>query len=198
VLARGLSSLHNTFAIETATGTLLDPASERGSAGMDELQEQTVNLLNFQPVEKSVFAGQLAFNVLPEPKASENTETCVLDHITGILGQTFPRPLITAVQAPVFHSYAILLHLQLLDGRSVDEVAAQLSRSAGLTAHTGADGPSPVGVVGSDKIHIGRIHRDRVRSDWYSLWLVADNLRIAASNAILMAEYIILAPTLDA
>ena len=44
--------------------TLLLPASEFGRAGMDELHQQTVSLLSFQPVPQETFEAQLAFNVL--------------------------------------------------------------------------------------------------------------------------------------
>jgi len=59
-----------------------------------------------------------------------------------------------------------------------------------------AGGPSPVGVVGTEKIHIGRV-QFLSSSDTYALWVVADNLRIAASNAIQTAEQIMLAPALE-
>src|SRR5262252_5509085 len=60
VIGRLLSELQ-TFAVRSATITLLEPASERGNAGVEELQEQTVSLLNFQQFERRVFTGQLAF-----------------------------------------------------------------------------------------------------------------------------------------
>src|SRR5215510_3609146 len=41
VLGRVLSDLHNKFAVQSAAVTVLEPASERGNAGVDELQEQT-------------------------------------------------------------------------------------------------------------------------------------------------------------
>ena len=41
-----------------------EPASERGQKGMDELHEQTVNLLSFQPLPKKVFDVQIAFNMV--------------------------------------------------------------------------------------------------------------------------------------
>src|SRR5215475_5444460 len=53
------SDLHNTFAVQASTITLLEPASERGNAGVDELQEQTVNLRNFQQLQNKVFWNQL-------------------------------------------------------------------------------------------------------------------------------------------
>jgi aspartate-semialdehyde dehydrogenase len=198
VIARVLSSLHNTFGLQSAAVTVLEPASERGNAGVDELQEQTVNLLNFQQVANKVFDGQLAFNILPEREASERTENRVLEHLAGILGKTFPKPMTTAIQAPVFHSHAFSVFVQLLATPAVEEVTSHLDRSGGaVTVHAGADGPSPVGVVGTDTIHLGRVRQGGNYPGSYSLWLVADNLRIAAANAIRTAEHIMLAPALD-
>src|SRR5213596_3958955 len=92
VLGRVLSDLHNKFAVQSAAVTVLEPASERGNAGVDELQEQTVNLLNFQQVENKVFGAQLAFNILPEQEASARTESRILGQLDEILGKTFPQP----------------------------------------------------------------------------------------------------------
>src|SRR5215471_634067 len=71
VIARLLWRLNHSFGLRSCSLTLLEPASERGNSGVDELQEQTVSLLNFQNVEKKVFAGQLSFNILPETLASQ-------------------------------------------------------------------------------------------------------------------------------
>src|SRR5438128_9936840 len=42
VIGRLLSALHSKFGVQSAAITILEPASERGNAGVDELQEQTV------------------------------------------------------------------------------------------------------------------------------------------------------------
>ena len=44
--------------------TIFEPASEHGQRGMDELHQQTVNLLSFQPLPKEVFDAQVAFNMV--------------------------------------------------------------------------------------------------------------------------------------
>ena len=44
--------------------TIFEPASEHGQRGMDELHQQTVNLLSFQPLPKDVFDAQVAFNMV--------------------------------------------------------------------------------------------------------------------------------------
>ena len=189
VIARTLSQLHNKYGVQSAAVTILEPASERGNAGVDELQEQTVSLLNFQPVPNKVFEGQLAFNILPEQQTSERTEKRIMEQLVQILGDTVPKPMISAAQMPVFHSQVYSMFLCLLAPPSVPDIAAHLDR--------GPEIPSPVGVVGTDKIHVGRISRDENHPGAYSLWLFADNLRVAASNAIQIAEHIVCAPALE-
>src|SRR5436309_10307924 len=196
VIARVLSSLHNRFGVESAAVTVLEPASERGNAGVDELQEQTVNLLNFQKVENKIFRGQLAFNILPEAETAVRTECRIAEQLAEILGKTFPQPLISAVQAPVFHSHAFSIFVRLLAAPPPEELSVQLRRNTYFSTGSFVGGPSPVGVVGTEKIHIGRVQYLSA-SDTYALWVVADNLRIAASNAIQTAEQIMLAPALE-
>jgi aspartate-semialdehyde dehydrogenase len=189
VIARTLWRLHDKYGLQSAAVTIFEPASQRGNAGVDELQEQTVSLLNFHQVTNKVFDGQLAFNILPEQEVSEKTENRIMEQLSGILPDTFPKPLITVAQMPVFHSHAYSMFVDLLATPTVPDIASQLDR--------GTDLPSPVAVVGTDKIHVGRIRGDANHAGAYSVWLFADNLRVAASNAILTAEHIVCAPALE-
>ena len=50
--------------IERMIAIVFEPASENGQKGMDELHEQTVNLLSFQELPKNVFDIQVAFNMV--------------------------------------------------------------------------------------------------------------------------------------
>lgn len=193
VIGRVLSHLHSTFAVESAAVTILAPASERGNAGVDELQEQTVSLLNFQQVERKVFNGQLAFNVLPESEVAARTERRIMDQLDIIFGKTFPKPALAVVQAPVFHSHAFSMFINVY--ASTEDLAALFARNPAFAMSNEAGGPSPVGVVGSETIHIERL---RLSGSSHALWVVADNLRIAASNAIQTAEHIMLALALEA
>jgi aspartate-semialdehyde dehydrogenase len=195
VIGRTLAHLHNTFAVESAAVTILEPASERGNTGVDELQEQTVSLLNFQQLEKKVFHGQLAFNMLPESEASARTESRIMNQLDAIFGKTFPKPALNAVQAPVFHSHSFSMFVSVY--ASTEELSAHFAQNPTFAINDSADGPSPVSVVGSEKIHIDRM-RSTGQDRSHALWIVADNLRIAASNAIQTAEHIMLAPALEA
>ena len=59
-----LQRLQQVAPIRFAAATVLEPASEFGRTAMDELHQQTVNLLNFQPVPHGIYDAQIAFNLL--------------------------------------------------------------------------------------------------------------------------------------
>ncbi len=63
-LALLLERLQQAAPVRFAAATLLEPASEYGRAAMDELHQQTVNLLSFQELPKAVFDAQTAYNLL--------------------------------------------------------------------------------------------------------------------------------------
>ena len=64
VLALLMLRAQKVGSIARAVATIFQPASEYGKRGMDELHEQTVNLLSFQQLPKAVFDAQVAFNLI--------------------------------------------------------------------------------------------------------------------------------------
>jgi len=189
-LGRVLARMQSQFKLESASVTVLCPASERGSAGVNELQEQTVELLNFQSIESNVFRGQLAFNLLAEIETSRKMEQLVARQLSELLGMSLPPVGIAAIQAPIFSSHACSVFLKLADLATEEQIRSCLSDArGGLIVHEEEGlSPSPVTVVGSDAVHIVRIVVDPARPGNCFLWIVSDNLRIAASNAIQIAE----------
>jgi len=59
-----LQRLQQVAPVRFAAATVLEPASEFGRVAMDELHQQTVNLLNFQAVPQGIYDAQIAFNLL--------------------------------------------------------------------------------------------------------------------------------------
>ena len=55
--------------------TVLEPASEQGKAGLDELHQQTVGLLSFQSVPKDVYDTQVAFNLKAASRGGREAST---------------------------------------------------------------------------------------------------------------------------
>ncbi len=65
LLATVLAQLNVRHKVKSASATVLEPASQYGRAAMDELHQQTVALLSFQPLPKDVYDAQAAFNIAP-------------------------------------------------------------------------------------------------------------------------------------
>ena len=59
-----LERLQQAAPLRSAAATLLAPASEFGRGAMDELHQQTVNLLSFQAIPRAVYDAQAAYNLL--------------------------------------------------------------------------------------------------------------------------------------
>ncbi len=63
-LALLMERLQQAAPVRSAAATVMLPASEFGRAAMDELHQQTVNLLSFQSVPRATFDAQLAYNLV--------------------------------------------------------------------------------------------------------------------------------------
>ena len=111
---RVLGRVHAFRPIRHAVVHVFEPASERGTAGIQELQQQTTSLLSFRPLEKKVFDAQLSFSLLPRygsdaPVALEDVELRVERNLASLLEGAVPMPSLRLVQAPVFHGHSYLV-----------------------------------------------------------------------------------------
>src|SRR5205085_8035905 len=139
--------------IKNAVATVFEPASEHGQKGMDELHEQTVNLLSFQQLPKNIFDTQVAFNMVSRygehanpPLAS--VEQRILKHYQRIVGEGVLLPSLLLLQAPIFHGYAFAIHLQMEQIVDVEQFSQALSGEHVNIAQPVEDAPSNVSVAG--------------------------------------------------
>jgi len=107
VLALLMARAQRAAGVRNAVVTILEPASEQGKSGMDELHQQTVNLLSFQQMPKEVFDSQVAFNMLPRYGSNstrnlEAVERRILEHYRQI---TRPLEHGAASRATVRHAF---------------------------------------------------------------------------------------------
>lgn len=195
MLATVASRLGRAMRIETFAATVLIPASEAGKAGMDELHQQTVSLLSFQPVPKEEFGVQVAFNLTPEfgESAKAGTLRAVRErverhfHILG--GDTLPELALELVAAPVFHGLTASVFVSVAEPITAEQITAALGGGVLDVMEANGDSeaelPANVQVAGQRLIAVavrGIESRAAVRKFW--LWMAADNLRLHASNGI--------------
>jgi len=93
------------------------------------------------------------------------------------------------VQAPVFHGYVISAFVELEDAASVAEVEMALAGEHVDVVTSESEPPSNLSAAGQEEIMVrvrsGSMVEGRSKSVW--LWLAADNLKLAAMNAIACA-----------
>jgi aspartate-semialdehyde dehydrogenase len=179
-------------AIRRMIGTIFEPASEHGQRGMDELHQQTVNLLSFQQLPTAVFDAQVAFNMITRYGQNsvpplEAVERRVLRHYERIVGGRAPKPSVLMVQAPIFHGHAFSLYFEMEQSVALGDLTQALAGEHVVVTRSPDDSPTNVNAAGQGQILLS-VTLDAGYDQGYWLWAAADNLRISASGALECAE----------
>jgi aspartate-semialdehyde dehydrogenase len=192
VLALLLNRAKKAGGVSRIVATVYEPASEHGQRGMDELHQQTVNLLSFQQLPKGVFDTQVAFNMITRygeasSPSLEEVERRVLKHFEHIASADQLRPALLLVQAPIFHGHAFSIFLEMEQSLALGDLAQALSGEHITITRMASDSPSNVNAAGQGDILVS-VGRDANHENGYWIWAAADNLRIMATNAVETAE----------
>jgi aspartate-semialdehyde dehydrogenase len=174
---------------------IFEPASERGQAGIHELQQQSTSLLSFKQMEKKVFDAQLGFNMLARygedaPDKLELIEQRVERHLASLLAvvKNIPMPSLRLTQAPVFHGYNLSFWIELAKRPDVTEIEEALASPHIEVRSAEFDAPSNVGVAGQRGLIAGVVEPDRNNPRGVWIWAVADNFRMLVDNAMDVAR----------
>jgi len=189
IVAATLSVGLRELPVRRLAATFLQSVSESGQVGIDELESQTASLLSFQPIGREVFDTQVAFNLVERygeacRERMEDVRALVARDISDYLGYRAPMPAIQVVQAPVFYGAAFSVYVEF-EATFPQQVVEESLRLVGVGA--GADSPSNVSAAGSTEISVTvRSDANLPMSTW--IWGVVDNVRLAAHNAVRIAE----------
>ncbi len=192
VLALLIARLQKAAPIQVASAVISQPASEYGRRGMDELHDQTVNLLSFQQMPSATFGTQVAFNLFAQPidvahPSLREVEARIVRHFKSITKDELFRPAVLLVQAPVFHGYTIAMFVKTgTDVLSADLEAALAGPHMTVTKEED-DFPSNVNVAGSSEI-LASVRADAAGGNGFWIWAACDNLRVSAIQAVECAE----------
>jgi len=166
-----LHPLERAFGVEEVTAVVMRPAADFGQAGVEELRMQTVQLLNFSPVEVETFGRQLAFNILPPANLDSGAgdEQRIVREVTNLVGWPEARLAVKTSTAPIFHGHAIQLRFRTSGEVSTDEVAALLTEAGLLDATSLA--VTPLDVTGESTLRYSNLAPDGLGGFW--LWGVS-------------------------
>jgi aspartate-semialdehyde dehydrogenase len=158
---------------------------------MDELHEQTVNLLSFQELPKNIFDAQVAFNMLARygPRSQPSLASVsqrILKHYK-LIAPGAAEPSLQVLQAPIFHGYAFSIYLEMEKPVALGDIAQALVGDHVAVARGAEDAPNNVSAAGQGDILIS-LARDANHEHGVWLWAASDNLRISALTAVECAE----------
>ncbi|MEW6052760.1 MAG: aspartate-semialdehyde dehydrogenase [Nitrospirota bacterium] len=192
-----LKPIHDAARIKRVVVTTFQSVSGTGQKAIDELMQQTIDLMNFRGVTCTVYPHQIAFNVLPHiDKFLENgytkEEMKMVNETKKILGDDSIRLTATTVRVPVFRGHSESLNIETERKLLPNEVRAILAEASGVIVYDAPEKniyPIPIHVAGKDETYVGRIRVDETIENGINMWIVADNLRKgAALNAVQIAE----------
>lgn len=183
-----LHQIERISRVESCTATVVQPASEAGQLGVDELARQTISVLNIQTVPQEVFDRQLAFNLYPAP---ERNEELIASQIRALTDPTTQLALLMT-QGTIFHSHTFALFVRTKDNLSVERITTSLRENAAIAFAEGDQAFGTIDAAGKDEVLIAEVRPDASIRGGFWVWAVCDNLRRgSALNAVLIAEKVL-------
>lgn len=199
-LVMALKPLHDAVGVKRVVVTTFQSVSGTGAAAMDELMDQTKDLLAFRDVTTKVYPYQIAFNLLPHIGSFNEEGDCseevkIAKETRKILGATGLRVTATTVRVPVLRCHSEAINVELERPLKANEARAALAAMPGVIVYDDPMKklyPMPLDAAGKDEVYVGRVREDESIMNGLNLWVVSDNLRKgAALNAIQIAECLV-------
>jgi aspartate-semialdehyde dehydrogenase len=179
--------------VRSVAATVLLPASEFGKAAMDELHQQTVNLLSFQSLPRTLYDAQAAYNLLCGLGEAATVSLSALaarirHHYEALVVSGGPPLALQVISAPVFHGHTFSIAVELEHPAEIAALEESLSGEHVDLVLEDTDSPSNLAATGQNDVLV------RLRSEplprhpasalRFWLWAASDNLRLAAQNAV--------------
>ena len=199
-LVMALKPLLDAAGVKRVVVTTFQSVSGTGAAAMDELMEQTKDLMAFRDVKAEVYPYQIAFNLLPHIGSFNDGGDCseevkIAKETRKILGTPALRVTATTVRVPVLRCHSEAINVELEQPLKPNEARAALAAMPGVIVYDDPVKklyPMPLDATGKDEVYIGRVREDESITNGLNLWVVSDNLRKgAALNAIQIAECLV-------
>jgi len=193
-LALMMNRLQEVAEIRFAAATVLQPASEYGKEGLDELHQQTVSLLSFQNMPRAIFDTQAAYNTLSSfgENAAANlarSEDRIRRHYALLAGDRLPDLRLQVIHAPVFHGQTFSICIELVKAVPLASIEDALGADHLDLVLEETDSPSNLAAAGQNDVLIWLkpeppVDRLSGETSRFWLWAASDNLRLAAQNAV--------------
>jgi aspartate-semialdehyde dehydrogenase len=192
-LALLLERLQHAAPVRFAGATVLEPASEFGRAALDELHQQTVNLLSFQPLPRAIYDAQVAYNLLVGMGESATVnlpavEARIRRHYEALTAGRGPSLAVQVIHAPVFHGHTFSIVVEFERPVEILALEEALTGEHVELVLEDTDSPSNLAATGQNDVVVRLRPEPLARNSSLAsriwLWAAADNLRLHAQNAV--------------
>jgi aspartate-semialdehyde dehydrogenase len=191
--------LHRRFGVRRIVVSTYQAASGAGWQAMQELEQQSRDVLAGQPAAPRIFPHPIAFNLFSHnttigPDGYNVEETKMVQETRKIFGEPALAITATCVRVPVPRAHSESINLTFESPVEVEAVRSILTGAPGVKVVDDREAnyfPMPKDASGRDEVLVGRIRRDISQADGrgIELFVSGDQLRKgAALNAVQIAE----------
>ncbi len=206
-MVTALKPLYDRYGIERIIVSTYQAVSGAGSQAVNELLNQTKQLLNGEEITKGILPvgslpvkKQIAFNAIPQIDVFEENdytreEMKMVRETKKIFNDSSIKITATCVRLGVVSGHSESVYVELKEDYDMEEVVSLLNNAPGVKV---VDDPSnqayPLATEAAGKldVFVGRIRKDLDHPRGINMWVVSDNLlKGAAWNAVQIAEEMI-------
>ena len=194
-----LKPLHEKYKIKRVIVSTYQAVSGAGKAAMDELLDQTKNVLAEKKVLSQNFSKQIAFNLIPQIDDFDidgyTKEELKMEHETKKILDSDIKISATCVRVPVINSHSESVNIEFEQRFDLEDLRKTLENAPGckvIDGHKDGEYITPVEASGDYKTFISRIRKDHSNEKAINIWIVSDNLlKGAALNTVQIAEELV-------
>lgn len=184
-IATVLNPLHQKNPIQYVNIVSYQATSGAGKRAVEECWAETIALVNDIPYRRQHFKRQIALNVIPQvgeiqADGISYEEYKIIHELKKVLGQSIAVS-VTAVRVPVLVGHAMALTINFENSFELEQVIDVLNKAAQVELSEDHYS-TPVEVVDSDAVFVGRLRPDLALQNGLQLWLCSDNLRRGAAT----------------
>jgi len=200
LMSVGIFPLHKVKSIKRIVVATYQSASGAGAKAMEEVKNQSIDILEGKQPVATVFPYPLAFNLFPHNSPLNSAGYCeeemkMVNETRKIFNNQDIKITATCVRVPVLRAHSEAINLEFETPFSVEEAREILSKSSGVKLVEDWQAnyfPMPLEAAGKDEVLVGRIRQDISHESGLELWLCGDQIRKgAALNAVQIAELLV-------
>jgi len=199
VMLMAVEPLRRLAPVRRIIASTYQAASGAGAQAMQELVEQTHDVLHDRPVTPHLFPYPIAFNLFSHNTKIDETgyneeERKMIYESRKILHDPKLKISATCVRVPVVRAHSESLNIEFEAGQrpTLEAIRAALSAFPGVLVVDDRENnhfPMPLEASGRDEVLVGRLRYDLSNDDAIDLFLSGDQiLKGAALNGIQIAE----------